>query len=64
MGGGHGHYGAQHDLTLHFGLGTSCRAQVVVRWPDAAFSEQSFELVSGYRFVVEQGQEPAVDPRN
>ena len=60
IGGGHGHYGAQHDLTLHFGLGASCSATVTVRWPDAALSEQTFEVVSGYRFRVVQGSLPEV----
>jgi len=58
VGGGHGHYGAQHDLTLHFGLGPACRAQVTVRWPDGSLAEQSFELVAGYRYVLEQGGQP------
>ena len=58
VGGGHGHYGAQHDLTLHFGLGAACRATVTVRWPDALLTEETFELVAGYRFLVTQG-EPA-----
>ena len=30
--GGFGHYGAQNDLTLHFGLGESCETKVRVRW--------------------------------
>jgi hypothetical protein len=60
IGGGHGHYGAQHDLTLHFGLGASCRATVTVRWPDAALTAQTFEVVSGYRFRVVQGSPPEV----
>ncbi len=64
IGGGHGHYGAQQDLVLHFGLGTACEADVTVRWPDGALTEQSFTVLSGYRFLVTQGQEPEaiVDP--
>ena len=58
VGGGHGHYGAQHDLTLHFGLGTACSAQVTIRWPDAALSTDTYELVSGYRYRWLQGQPP------
>jgi hypothetical protein len=58
IGGGHGHYGAQHDLTLHFGLGSACRADVTVRWPNASLSEQTFELVSGYRYRLVEGGEP------
>jgi hypothetical protein len=60
VGGGHGHYGIQHDLALHFGLGAACNAQVTIRWPDQALSTQSFDLVSGYRFRVVQGQPPEV----
>ena len=29
--GGFGHYGAQNDLTLHFGMGSSCEGTVRVR---------------------------------
>ena len=58
VGGGYGHYGAQNDTVLHFGLGTACEAEVTVRWPDRDLTEQSFQLVSGYRFEVVQGQEP------
>lgn len=60
VGGGHGHYGAQHDLTLHFGLGGACRADVTVRWPDASLTTETHELVSGYRFEIEQGGQPEV----
>jgi len=64
IGGGHGYYGAQQDLVLHFGLGTQCEADVTVRWPDAALSVQTFKVLSGYRFLVTQGQDPVaiVDP--
>lgn len=55
--GGHGHYGAQRDPVLHFGLGAACVAQVTVRWPDAALTEQTFEVVSGHRFRLVQGGE-------
>ncbi len=58
VGGGYGHYGAQNDMTLHFGLGTACDAQVVVRWPNAELTEQTLELVSGYRYAVVQGEAP------
>ena len=60
VGGGHGHYGIQHDLTLSFGLGAACEADVTIRWPDAALTEQSFHLPAGYRFVVTQGSDPEV----
>jgi hypothetical protein len=58
VGGGYGHYGAQDDLTLHFGLGAACEAEVTVRWPDAALSEQAFTLPAGYRFALDQGGQP------
>jgi hypothetical protein len=58
VGGGHGHYGAQHDLALHFGLGTACRADVTVRWPDGALTTETAELVAGYRFEWTQFEEP------
>jgi hypothetical protein len=56
--GGHGHFGAQLDRTLTFGLGAACEAAVTVTWPDAASSEQSFTLPAGHRFRVVQGQAP------
>jgi len=58
VGGGHGHYGAQDDLTLHFALGDACDAEVTIRWPDAALTMQTFKVVSGYRFTVTQGEDP------
>jgi hypothetical protein len=58
VGGGHGHYGAQDDLTQHFGLGGACEAQITVRWPDAALTTQSFKLNAGYRYTLEQGGAP------
>ncbi len=60
VGGGWGHYGTQDDMVLHVGLGTACEADVTVRWPDAAATEQSFRVVSGYLFDIEQGSEPVV----
>ncbi len=59
--GGHGHYGNQNDLVLHFGLGAACSADVTVRWPDAALSEQSFTVGGGYRYHVTQGEDPEVE---
>jgi hypothetical protein len=56
--GGHGHYGSQDDLTLHFGLGEDCSAEVTVRWPDAALTSQTFTLNGGRRYLVTQGEEP------
>jgi hypothetical protein len=56
VGGGYGHYGAQDDLVVHFGLGEACAATVTVFWPDATGSSETFEVVSGYRFAVVQGR--------
>lgn len=56
IGGGHGQYGAQQDLRLHFGLGTACTAEVAVRWPDGALTEELFDVASGHRFSKVQGQ--------
>lgn len=58
VGGGHGHYGLQHDLALHFGLGDACAAEVTVRWPDAPLTTQRFTVQAGKRWHVSQGQEP------
>jgi hypothetical protein len=60
VGGGHGHYGIQHDLTLHFGLGANCEAEVTVRWPDHVLTTETVKLVSGYRFKLVQGEQPVV----
>ena len=60
IGGGYGHYGAQNDLTVHFGLGTACEAAVTVRWPDAAQTTQTFTLPAGYAFSLAQGGSPRV----
>lgn len=63
VGGGHGHYGMQRDMSLHFGLGAACQAEVRVRWPDADLTEETFMVQPGYRYAVRQGQgaEP-IDP--
>ena len=58
VGGGHGHYGNQDDLTLHFGLGAACEADVTIRWPDADLTTQTFHVVAGYRFTVTEGEDP------
>jgi hypothetical protein len=52
--GGHGHYGSQSDLVLHFGLGTACEAEVQIRWPNAELSESSLTLPAGHAFHVHQ----------
>jgi hypothetical protein len=59
VGGGHGHYGAQNDLVLHFGLGAACEAEVEITWPDAAQTTQRLTLPAGHRFHVRQGGLPA-----
>ncbi len=56
--GGHGHYGSQSDLTLHFGLGAACDAEVTVRWPDAELTTVSATLPAGHRFEWTQGSDP------
>lgn len=58
VGGGYGHFGAQNDRVLHFGLGAECEAQVTIRWPDLGLSEERFMLVSGYRYAIRQGDDP------
>jgi hypothetical protein len=63
VGGGFGHYGAQNDLVLHFGLGAACKADVTIRWPDASLTTESWELPSGYRFDIVQGSPPVAMPR-
>jgi enediyne biosynthesis protein E4 len=55
VGGGGGQLGDQTDLTLHFGLGAACEAEVTVRWPDAAGTTERFTLGSGYRWQIAQG---------
>ena len=57
--GGHGHYGTQHDLVLHFGLGGACSARVSVRWPNAQLSEDSFDVAAGRRYRLTQGAKQA-----
>jgi hypothetical protein len=54
--GGHGHFGTQRDLVLHFGLGTACEAEITVTWPDAVLSEDHFTAVSGIRYQLRQGE--------
>ncbi len=67
VGGGYGHFGIQHDLTLTFGLGANCDVETVeVRWPDGALTTQTFTNVrANYRLQVTQGvPEPAYQPFN
>jgi len=58
VGGGYGHYGAQNDLTLHFGLGDACVAEVTVRWPDQSLSTETVTLNGNARYVWTQGESP------
>lgn len=61
VGGGFGHYGAQNDLTLHFGAGafqSGCAAEVEVRWPDAALTVERFSVPTGGRYRIVQGAAP------
>ena len=61
VGGGFGHYGAQNDTQLSFGLGARCgTARVTIRWPDVQLSEESFELASGWTWRLVQGERPTV----
>lgn len=56
VGGGFGHYGAQDDLVLHFGLGDACEAEVEIRWPDEELQVQQLTLPGGHRFAITQGE--------
>ena len=60
VGGGHGHYGAQNDMVLHFGLGAACEAEVTVRWPDGALTTETASVQSGLRYRWRQGESPAI----
>ena len=60
--GGHGHYGTQRDLVLHFGIGAACQASVEVRWPDEALTTETFALPAGHRVHIRQGERPRLAP--
>ena len=60
---GHGHYGSQRDLVLHFGLGAACEAEVEVRWPNRALHTETFTLPAGHRFELVEGEAPTVSSR-
>jgi enediyne biosynthesis protein E4 len=61
VGGGFGHYGAQNDLVLHFGLGASEEAEVTIRWPNAGLTRQSFTVNANQRYHVVQNEDPVTD---
>jgi enediyne biosynthesis protein E4 len=56
--GGHGHFGTQRDLVLHFGVGDAETLDVTVRWPDSDLTEQSFVVDSNKFYLVTQGAKP------
>lgn len=56
--GGHGHFGAQNDLTVFFGLGDACEAEVTVRWPDGALTTETHTLQANVRWSIVQGSTP------
>lgn len=60
VGGGFGHFGAQNDLALHFGLGAGCEADVTIRWPNRARSAQLVRVVAGHRFRIHESGGPAL----
>lgn len=61
VGGGHGHYGIQHDLVLHFGLGQACTATVAVHWPNATRSTSTGTLASDRRYHLVEGSTPVAE---
>lgn len=63
VGGGYGHFGAQRDRVLHFGLGAACEAVVTIRWPNADLTTERLRLGSGHRYLVRQGEPAEVAPR-
>jgi hypothetical protein len=60
VGGGHGHFGAQDDLVVFFGMGDVCEADVTVRWPDAMGTTETHFLQANYRWEWVQGEYPVV----
>jgi hypothetical protein len=52
VGGGFGHFGAQNDLVLTFGMADACEAEVEVRWPDGALTTTKHTLQAGHRHTV------------
>ena len=58
IGGGYGHWGMQHDVVVHVGLGSNCAIDSVkVRWPDAAGTTETWNHVrANYLVRLEQGK--------
>ncbi|MBM4320673.1 MAG: hypothetical protein FJ125_12120, partial [Deltaproteobacteria bacterium] len=58
LAGGYGHFGLQHDLLLHFGLGSTCTVdRLTVRWPDAAGTVEQFsDVLANYHIEIRQGE--------
>lgn len=51
--GGYGHFGIQHTLVQHFGLGAHCVAdEVVVFWPNRSFTHTRIPFVPANYFVT------------
>ena len=60
LGGGYGHMGMQHDTVLSFGVGACASARVTVRWPDAAGTTESWDVVEAGGLVeLRQGDREA-----
>ena len=54
VGGGFGHYGMQNDLVLHFGLGESCEANVIIHWPDMERTITEMNVKAGGLYTIVQ----------
>ena len=61
VGGGHGHYGIQHDLVLHFGLGAACSATVTVHWPNGTRSTDTVTLAADRRYHLVEAAAPVAE---
>ena len=56
VGGGHGQWGSQDDLVLHFGLGPSCDGALSVTWPDGSRSVETHSVLAGHAYELVQGE--------
>ena len=61
VGGGHGHYGIQHDLVLHFGIGSACSATVTVHWPNGTRSTDTVTLTADRRYHLVEAAAPVAE---